>query len=104
MKTIITAKNNNENADYDLRFGRGAFFCLHNSVTDELEFIKNTNAEAQGGAGTKTAEMMVELGVGKIISGDFGPKAKSLLSEFNIQMIVFQDDSKTIKDIIEMMA
>jgi len=104
MKTIITAKSNHKDAEFDLRFGRGAFFCIHDSETNELTFIENTNAEAQGGAGTKTAELMVELGIEKVISGDFGPKAKALLNEFNIQMIVFQDDNKTINDIIQLMA
>ncbi len=104
MKTIITAKDKQRDAGFDLRFGRGAYFCLYNSETGDIEFIENKNAQAQGGAGTKTAEMMVELGVGKVISGDFGPKAKALLNEFKIQMVVYQDDNKSINEIIEMMA
>jgi predicted Fe-Mo cluster-binding NifX family protein len=43
---------------------------------------------------------MVELGVKKIISGDFGPNAKNLLNKFQIQMVVIQDDNNTVQDII----
>ena len=43
---------------------------------------------------------MVELGVKKVISGDFGPKAKDLLDKFKIQMVVIQDDT-TVAEIIE---
>ncbi|WP_262487049.1 hypothetical protein [Geofilum rubicundum] len=28
----------------------------------------------------------------KVVSGDFGPKAKDLLEKFDIQMVVVQDD------------
>jgi len=104
MKTVITSKGQKLDSKFDLRFGRGAYFCIHDSETGKSEFIKNEYADAQGGAGTKTAEKMVELGVGKVISGDFGPKAKSLLNEFKIQMIIIQDDEKTIKEILDMMA
>jgi predicted Fe-Mo cluster-binding NifX family protein len=102
MKTIITAKAADIMSEFDLRFGRGAFFCIYDSETGKTDFLKNEFAEAQGGAGTKTAEKMVELGISKVVSGDFGPKAKSLLNEFNIEMQIYQDDSKTIKEIIEL--
>jgi predicted Fe-Mo cluster-binding NifX family protein len=104
MKTIITAKENKTSAKFDLRFGRGAWFCLYNHETRSIEFIKNEYADAQGGAGTKAAEKMVELGINKIISGDFGPKAKDLLSQFNIQMVILEDDEKTINDIINLIS
>ena len=104
MKTIITAKENQLSANFDLRFGRGAWFCIYNSDTKATEFIKNEFSEAQGGAGTKVAEQMVELGVNKVISGDFGPKAKELLSKFNIQMVILEDDGKTIEDIIQLIS
>ena len=44
---------------------------------------------------------MIELGVNKIISGDFGPKAKEMLEKFNIQMVIIEDDSQTIQTIID---
>ena len=100
MKTVISSSGNNLNSNFDLRFGRAAFFCLYDEETKSTSFIKNEHAEAQGGAGTKTSEKMIELGVQKVISGDFGPKAKDLLEKFKIQMIVIQDDSNTIADII----
>lgn len=103
MKTVITAKNKTS-ANFDLRFGRGAWFCIFDSETKSTSFIKNEYAEVQGGAGTKAAERMVELGIQKVISGDFGPKAKDLLSQFNIQMVILDDDEKTIEDIIRLIS
>ena len=100
MKTVITAKGDQLSAYFDLRFGRGAYFCIYNHENESVEFIKNQYKDAQGGAGTKVAEQMVELGINQIISGDFGPKAKELLNKFNIQMIAIQDDNANIESIL----
>jgi predicted Fe-Mo cluster-binding NifX family protein len=100
MKTLITSKGDSTDSFFDLRFGRGKYFCIYDDETGKLEFIKNENAEAQGGAGTKTSEKVIELGVKKVISGDFGPKAKDLLNRFGIQMVIINNANKTIMDII----
>ena len=46
-------------------------------------------------------EAMVQVnGVKKVISGHFGPKAKSLLERFKIQMIILNENNKTVQEII----
>lgn len=100
MKILITSKGEGIDSQFDLRFGRGKYFCVYDEATGNTEFHKNNNADAQGGAGTKTAEKVIELGVKKVISGDFGPKAKDLLMKFGIQMVIINDSNKTIKEII----
>lgn len=104
MKTVITSKGNHEQSTFDLRFGRGAHFCLFDSETKQVEFYENEFVQAQGGAGTKAAEKMIELGAQKIISGDFGPKAKELLEKFKIQMVIFENDEITIAEIIKLIS
>jgi predicted Fe-Mo cluster-binding NifX family protein len=101
MKTIITSTGNQLNSIFDLRFGRAGWFCLYDDQSDEISFIENENVNSQSGAGTKTVEKVVELGVQKVISGDFGPKAKELLEKFNIQMVLLQDDNNTVQRIID---
>jgi len=100
MKTLITSKGNSTDSLFDLRFGRGKYFCIFDNETGKTDFIENINANAQGGAGTKTSEKVIELGVKKVISGDFGPKAKDLLIKFGIQMVIISDSNKTIMEII----
>lgn len=100
MKTVITSKGNNQNAEFDLRFGWAAWFCVVDDLSGKSIFIENEHADATGGAGTKAAEKMVELGVQKVISGDFGPKAKELLEKFNIQMVIISEHNQSIKQII----
>jgi predicted Fe-Mo cluster-binding NifX family protein len=99
-KTVITALEKGLEAGFDKRFGRAACFCVLDKASGSVNFFENESLNAGHGAGTKAAEKMVEWGVDKIISGDFGPKAKELLEKFNVQMVVLQDDGLTVQDII----
>ena len=101
MKTVITAAGNTVASQFDRRFGRAGWFCIYDEETKAVEFYMNDYSNANSGAGTKAAEKMVELNVGKVISGDFGPKAKDLLDKFNIQMVIIQDDNISVENIIQ---
>ena len=101
MKTVITSSGNTIAALFDKRFGRAAWFCVFDEDTKDTTFLDNANISASNGAGTKAAEKMVEMNVKKVISGDFGPKAKNLLDKFDVQMVIVQDNDLTIHDIIQ---
>ena len=101
MKTLISSTGDNLDAGFDLRFGRAGWFCLLDEETGETTFHENESRDATQGAGTKAVEKLVELGASRVISGDFGPKAKELLDKLNIQMVLLTDDSKSIADIID---
>ncbi len=101
MKTAITSTGNNLDSKFDLRFGRTAWFCIYDKESDIIQFVENENKDSMSGAGTKTAEMIAELGVNQVISGDFGPKAKSLLERFEIQMIILNEENNTVQNILD---
>jgi predicted Fe-Mo cluster-binding NifX family protein len=101
MKTVITSSGNTTKSQFDKRFGRAAWFCLYDEETQDTTFYKNENISASNGAGTRAAEKIAELNVKKVISGDFGPKAKDLLDKLNIQMVIIQEDDITIENIIQ---
>ena len=101
MKTIISSTGSLPDSGFDLRFGRAAWFCLLDEETGETSFHENEHRDAFHGAGTRVVEKVVELGANRVISGDFGPKAKELLEKFNIQMVLLSDDSRSIADIIK---
>jgi len=101
MKTLITSSENKLTAKFDKRFGRAAWFCIYDEQTGNAEFYENENLNAENGAGIKAAEKAVELKAQKVISGDYGPKAKDLLDKLQVQMVILQDDDLTIEEIIE---
>ncbi|WP_321298065.1 NifB/NifX family molybdenum-iron cluster-binding protein [Marinifilum fragile] len=101
MKTIITSTGEGANSLFDLRFGRAAWFCVYDDESGEVSFVENEHMNAAGGAGTKAAEKAIELGVSKVISGDFGPKAKDVLEKFNVQMVIIQGDNNTVQNVLD---
>ncbi len=104
MKTVITSSGNTDQALFDVRFGRAAWFFIWNQETGEKEFLENPFKDASNGAGTKVSEKMIELGVEKVVSGDFGPKAKELLEKFNIQLVVVENQGQSIVDMVSKMS
>jgi predicted Fe-Mo cluster-binding NifX family protein len=100
MRTIISSTGNRLESRFDLRFGRAGWFCLYDEETEDISFVENEFRDEIQGAGRKVVEKMVGLGAGKVISGDFGPKAKDLLNRFNIQMVILPDEGQTIAQII----
>jgi len=101
MKTVISASENNVASAFDKRFGRAAWFCVVDEESGDVDFVENTSKDANNGAGTKTAEKMAVLGVTKVISGHFGPKAKDMLDELNVQMVVIQEEGLSVQSIID---
>ena len=100
MKIAITSEGNSEKSQFDRKFGRAAWICVFDKANNEIVFVENKNKNLNGGAGTKTAEKIAELGVEKVISGDFGPKAKEMLSKLKIDMIILQRNKSSIEEII----
>ncbi len=100
MKTVITSTGNSVKSAFDVRFGRADWFCLLEEKGKTPAFIKNEMADATGGAGVKAAETMAELGVKRVISGHFGPKAKDLLEKLDIEMVLQKESNVTIQEVI----
>jgi predicted Fe-Mo cluster-binding NifX family protein len=101
VKTVITSTGNKVKSAFDLRFGRAGWFCLLDEESGEVTFHKNEFQDATQGAGTKVVEKVIELGAKKVISGDFGPKAKELLDRFQVQMVILPDNALTVDEIIK---
>ncbi|MDC1106695.1 NifB/NifX family molybdenum-iron cluster-binding protein [Prolixibacteraceae bacterium] len=101
MKVVITSTSDSLTSTFDRRFGRTAWFCILDTEDDAIRFIPNEHLNASNGAGLKAAEMMGELKVSKVISGDFGPKAKQLLDKLGIQMVVIDEADSLVQEIIE---
>ncbi|NTW25948.1 MAG: hypothetical protein HGA37_14720 [Lentimicrobium sp.] len=87
----------------DQRFGRCAYFVIYDSTTRSIDFIPNPGKDAEEGAGPAAVQLVAAQQVRKIVSGEFGIKIKPLLDSLKIQMIVMNDEGKTVKDVLEML-
>ncbi|HHT04082.1 MAG TPA: dinitrogenase iron-molybdenum cofactor biosynthesis protein [Bacteroidales bacterium] len=102
MKVAITSRSNSMDSLLDPRFGRCAYFAIHDTETKETEFVKNPNMDVNEGAGPSAVKFIASYKVEKAVAGEFGFKIKSLMNQVNIQMIVIQEE-KTIKEIVDML-
>ena len=103
MKVAITSTGNTLESTLDQRFGRCTCFVIYNTETKGIEFIPNPDRDAQEGAGPASVQIVASRGVGKVISGEFGFKIKSLFDSLKIQMIVLKEPEKKISEIIDML-
>jgi predicted Fe-Mo cluster-binding NifX family protein len=101
MKTLISCRNNHEEALFDRRFGRAEWFCIFDHDSKKADFFKNEFTGLSEGAGKNMAYKAKELGADRVISGDFGNKAKNLLDELQIQMVVISNENMTIRSVID---
>jgi predicted Fe-Mo cluster-binding NifX family protein len=86
MKIAIPAAENGWNKNVDTRFGRAIGFFIIDDKNNQTEFIDNTkNITAEHGAGTSTAQMIVEAGVKTLLTNKVGPKAGSVLKAAGIK-------------------
>lgn len=103
MKVAITSNGNTLESKLDQRFGRCQYFTVYDTDTKGIEFIPNSNKDAEEGAGPASVQLVASQGVQKVISGEFGIKIKSLLDSLKIQMVILKQPEKSIQEIIDML-
>lgn len=92
MKIAVTSTSNSLESKMDPRFGRAEWLAVYDTEEKKTSFHKNGAKEQQSGSGPATAQKLADLGVKKVFSGDFGPKAKNALESLKIEMVVLKDE------------
>ncbi len=103
MKVAITSTGNTPGSFLDSRFGRCAYFVIYDTQSKSIEYIPNPNKDSLEGAGPASVQLVASKGVGKVVSGEFGAKVKSVFDRLQIQLIVIKDQEKTIKEILDLL-
>ncbi|MEG0875833.1 MAG: NifB/NifX family molybdenum-iron cluster-binding protein [Oscillospiraceae bacterium] len=67
-------------------FGRTPFFLIYDMATKEASFLPNSAAESQGGAGIKAAQLLLDNGVGALLTPRCGENAAKLLLEAEVKI------------------
>ena len=99
MKICITSDGDNLDSRVDPRFGRCRYFLIVDTDTLTFEAVQNTNAEAMGGAGIQSAQLIAEKGVKAVLTGNVGPNAFLTLQSADIEVITGVTD--TIREAAE---
>ncbi|MEG1633033.1 MAG: NifB/NifX family molybdenum-iron cluster-binding protein [Oscillospiraceae bacterium] len=84
MKIAIPVDEGNIDSAVCVSFGRTPFFLLYDTESGEAVFIENAAAEAQGGAGIKAAQTVVDAGANALLTVRCGQNAAEVLNAAQI--------------------
>ncbi len=100
MKIAITTQGDKLTDLLDPRFGRAQLFMIFDIENNTIEKIINNDANinAQGGAGTSSAQIIAKADASAVISGNFGPNAVKGLQTFGVEM--YSTTIDTVENII----
>ncbi|HZK19318.1 MAG TPA: NifB/NifX family molybdenum-iron cluster-binding protein [Treponemataceae bacterium] len=96
MKIAIPADDDKKSVS--MSFGRCPLYAIADSETGEMNFIKNTAANAPGGAGIKASQSLVDAGVNVVLTPRCGQNAADVLKAANIAM--FKTTSNSLDGMI----
>lgn len=92
----IPVEKNMMEANISDHFGRTEFFLIWNSENEESSFINNDAINAQGGAGIKAAQLLVDNNVDAIISPRLGQNAFEVIDGADIK--IYESEGNSIKE------
>ncbi|MFW6072395.1 MAG: NifB/NifX family molybdenum-iron cluster-binding protein [Thermoplasmatota archaeon] len=86
MKVAISSSGTNKEASVDERFARCPYFVIVD--TDEMEFetVENTHTSKAHGVGPQVVQMLSEMNIDAVITGNVGPNAHRTLSSADIEV------------------
>ena len=86
MLIAIPVNEAEEQAEICVSFGRAPFFLFYNTETSKSTIEVNSAANAQGGAGIKAAQFVVDQGAKALITPRCGENSAQVLKAAEIQI------------------
>ena len=92
MKIAIPVNENHGEPSVCVSFGRAPWFLFHNTATGVSEVLVNPAASAEGGAGVKAAQFLVDHHTDALITVRGGENAAEVLLAADILIFKAQGD------------
>lgn len=99
MKVLISAIGKEITDDFDLRFGRGDYFQIIDTETNETKVIENAGKTSDHGAGIVASQKAIDEKVDVLITGHLGPNAFEILESSGIELL--SANGGTVKSVLE---
>ncbi|MDI6600796.1 MAG: NifB/NifX family molybdenum-iron cluster-binding protein [Thermoanaerobacteraceae bacterium] len=100
MRVAISSTGTDIDSIVDERFGRARYFIIVDTETGEHEAIDNEAYQLSGGAGAKTAQMIIEKGSEAVISSNIGPNAMDVMEKAGIR--VYRAYNMSVKEAVDL--
>ncbi len=99
MKIAIPVDAKSMESTVCASFGRAPFFLVYDTETADAVFVENTAASGTGGAGIKAAQIIVDQGVGALLTPRCGQNAVDVFRSADIKL--YRSKENSAKDNIE---
>ena len=99
MKVIIPVESRSIDAPVCPSFGRTPLYVSFDTDSGSYEFLDNSAAASQGGAGIKASQMLVDHGAEAVITYRCGENAAQVLNAGNIAL--YQAKNGTVSENFE---
>ena len=96
MKIALPVEEKSLNTPICVSFGRTPLFVMFDTENGEYEFIYNSAASSQGGAGIKAAQTVIDSQAGALLTPRCGENAAEVFNAANVKIYKTINDS--IKD------
>ncbi len=88
MRIAVTSTGATLESSVDPRFGRCPYFLVVETEDSSFEAVANPNVSRDSGAGIQAAQLLADMGVQFVVTGNCGPNAYQTLTAARIGVIV----------------
>ncbi len=99
MKIAVSSDGATLESNVDPRFGRCPYYIIYDTESDDFKSVENKSGQAAGGAGIQAAQMISDMNIKSVITGNIGPNAFRVLSAASIE--VYSGATGSVKDSVE---
>ncbi len=93
MRIMIPVEEKSIESRVCQSFGRAPYFLIYDTNTRESDFIDNSAANSQGGAGIKAAQTVVDNRISALLTPRCGQNAADVIKSANIKIYRTINDS-----------
>ncbi|HEX9906972.1 MAG TPA: NifB/NifX family molybdenum-iron cluster-binding protein [Thermoplasmata archaeon] len=97
-KVCVTSTGASAQDAVDPRFGRCAYFMILDSSGTDLKAVENAARGLGNGAGIQAAQMLANMGITTVLTGDLGPNAFRVLRATGIR--TFRTRGGTVQEAV----
>ncbi len=99
MKIALPVNEKNMESTVCISFGRTPYFLIYDTKTKAAEYIDNSAAASQGGAGIKASQMIVDHKADAVMTPRCGENAAEVLQAAHIK--IYKTNGDSIRDNID---